>query len=106
MLHIHHHNGEVLLVNDFLLRDSTYIQDRCWNVEQPSAALDPEIQWLTSSPANHRLANFLKIKMLNGPAWHLHVAISASLCPIFCDAGTGFFFNIEKEIVKIGAISG
>ena len=34
-------------------------QDRRWNADKPSAALDPYIQtWLTTSPANHRPANF------------------------------------------------
>ena len=34
-------------------------QDRRWNTEKPSAALDPYIPtWLTTSPANHRPANF------------------------------------------------
>ena len=35
-------------------------QDRRWNADKPSAALDPYIlTWLTTSPANHRPANFL-----------------------------------------------
>ena len=35
------------------------IQDRRWNADKPSAALDPYIPtWLTISPANHRPANF------------------------------------------------
>ena len=34
-------------------------QDRRWNAEKPSAALDPWIPtWLTTSPANHKPANF------------------------------------------------
>ena len=34
-------------------------QDRRWNADKPSAALDPYIPtWLTTSPANHRPANF------------------------------------------------
>ena len=34
-------------------------QDRRWNADKPSAALDPYIPtWLTISPANHRPANF------------------------------------------------
>ena len=36
-----------------------YKQDRRWNADKPSAALDPYIPtWLTTSPANHRPANF------------------------------------------------
>ena len=36
-----------------------YWQDRRWNADKPSAALDPYIPtWLTTSPANHRPANF------------------------------------------------
>ena len=35
------------------------LQDRRWNADKPSAALDPYIPtWLTTSPANHRPANF------------------------------------------------
>ena len=35
------------------------VQDRRWNADKPSAALDPYIPtWLTTSPANHRPANF------------------------------------------------
>ena len=38
-----------------------YKQDRRWNADKPSAALDPYIPtWLTTSPANHTLANFWK----------------------------------------------
>ena len=34
-------------------------QDRRWNADKPSASLDPYIPtWLTTSPANHRPANF------------------------------------------------
>ena len=34
-------------------------QDRRWNADKPSAALDPYMPtWLTTSPANHRPANF------------------------------------------------
>ena len=34
-------------------------QDRRWNADKPSATLDPYIPtWLTTSPANHRPANF------------------------------------------------
>ena len=34
-------------------------QDRRWNADKPSAALDPYIPtWLTTSPANHRPDNF------------------------------------------------
>ena len=34
-------------------------QDRRWNADKPSAALDSYIlTWLTTSPANHRPANF------------------------------------------------
>ena len=34
-------------------------QDRRWNADKPSAALDPYIPtWLSTSPANHRPANF------------------------------------------------
>ena len=52
-------------------------QDRRWNADKPSAALDPYIPtWLTTSPANHRPDNF----------W--------------------FFFLHSKEIVKSGATSG
>ena len=52
-------------------------QDRRWNADKPSAALDPYIPtWLTTSPANHRPANF------------------------------SFFFSHSKEIVKSGATSG
>ena len=36
-------------------------QDRRWNADKPSAALDPYIPiWLTTSPANQRPANFWK----------------------------------------------
>ena len=36
-------------------------QDRRWNADKPSAALDPFIPTrLTTSSANHRPANFLK----------------------------------------------
>ena len=36
-------------------------QDRRWNADKPSAALDPYIPtWLTTSSANHRPANFWK----------------------------------------------
>ena len=53
-------------------------QDRRWNADKPSAALDPYIPtWLTTSPANHRPANF----------WL-------------------FLFKHWKEIVKSGTISG
>ena len=55
-------------------------QDRRWNADKPSAALDPYIPtWLTTSSANHRPANFSK----------------------------SFFFFLKhwKEIVKSGAIS-
>ena len=56
-----------------------HIQDRRWNADKPSAALDPYIPtWLTTLPANYRPANFLKT----------------------------FFFKHWKEIVKSGAISG
>ena len=55
-------------------------QDRRWNADKPSAALDPYIPtWLTTSPANYRPANFWK---------------------------TFFFLKHWKEIVKSGAISG
>ena len=55
-------------------------QDRRWNADKPSAALDPYIPtWLTISPANHRPANF----------WF----------DFF------FFFLHSKEIVKSGATS-
>ena len=38
---------------------SIYTQDRRWNADKPSAALDPYIPTgLTTSPANHRPANF------------------------------------------------
>ena len=48
-------------------------QDRRWNADKPSAALDPYIPiWLTTSPANQRPANFWK----------------------------SFFFKHWKEIVK------
>ena len=63
-------------------------KDRRWTAEQPSVALGLWIQtWLTTSPANHRPANFLKIKILNGPARRLRVAISASLCADFATHG-------------------
>ena len=53
-------------------------QDRRWNADKPSAALDPYIPtWSTISPANHRPANF----------WF------------------DFFFLHSKEIVKSGATS-
>ena len=56
----------------------TYRQDRRWNADKPSAALDPYIPtWLTTSSANHRPANFFF-----------------------------FFFLHSKEIVKSGATSG
>ena len=52
-------------------------QDRRWNADKPSTALDPYMPtWLTTSPANHRPANF----------W--------------------FFFKHWNEIVKSGATSG
>ena len=36
-------------------------QDRRWNTDKPTAALDPYIPtWLTTSPANHRPANLWK----------------------------------------------
>ena len=39
--------------------DGQHKQDRRWNADKPSAALDPYIPtWLTTSPANHRPANF------------------------------------------------
>ena len=57
-------------------------QDRRWNADKPSAALDPYIPtWLTTSPANYSPANFWKTSFF-------------------------FFWNIWKEIVKSGAISG
>ena len=38
-------------------------QDRRWNADKPSAALDPYIPtWLTTSPANQRPANFWRKK--------------------------------------------
>ena len=41
-------------------------QDRRWNADKPSAALDPYIlTWLTTSPANHRPANFCFFLFLN-----------------------------------------
>ena len=53
-------------------------QDRPWNADKPSAALDPYIPiWLTTSPANQRPAN----------VWI-------------------FFFEHWKEIVKSVALSG
>ena len=53
-------------------------QDRRWNADKPSAALDPHIPtWITTSPANHRPANIWKS-----------------------------FFSHWKEIVKRVAISG
>ena len=52
-------------------------QDRRWNADKPWATLDPYIPtWLTTSPANHRPANFWKS-----------------------------FFKHWKKIVKSGAIS-
>ena len=44
------------------MQHCNYIQqDRRWNAEQPSATLDPQSPtWLTTSPTNHRLANFWK----------------------------------------------
>ena len=62
------------------LMDALGKQDRRWNADKPSAALDPYIPtWLTTSSANHRPANFWK----------------------------SFFFFLKhwKEIVKSGAIS-
>ena len=54
-------------------------QDRRWNADKPSATLDPYIPtWLTTSPANHRPANFLFF----------------------------IFFLHSKEFVKSGATSG
>ena len=42
------------------------VQDRRWNADKPSAALDPYIPtWLTTSPANHRPANFWIFFFLN-----------------------------------------
>ena len=58
---------------------NTIKQDRRWNADKPSAALDPCIPtWSTTSPANYRPANFWKT----------------------------FFLKHWKEIVKSGAISG
>ena len=38
-----------------------HLQDRRWNADKPSAALDPYIPtWLTTSSANHRPTNFWK----------------------------------------------
>ena len=55
-------------------------QDRRWNADKPSAALDPYIPiWLTTSPAYQRPANFWK---------------------------SFFFFKHWKEIVKSVAFSG
>ena len=46
-----------LSVDDF--SDYDVVQDRRWNADKPSAALDPYIPtWITTSPANHRPANF------------------------------------------------
>ena len=64
--------------------DSTELiqQDRRWNADKPSAALDPYIPtWLTTSSTNHRPANFWKSFF--------------------------FFFFLKhwKEIVKSSAIS-
>ena len=43
-----------------------YKQDRRWNADKPSAALDPCIPtWWTTSPANYRPANFWKPFFLN-----------------------------------------
>ena len=54
-------------------------QDRRWNADKPLAALDPYIlTWWTTSPANHRPANFWK----------------------------SFFLKHWNEIVKSVAISG
>ena len=81
----HTHLGLLLLTKIIkfrvCIRKSKYIhvQDRRWNADKPSAALDPYIPtWLTTSPANHRPANF----------WFF------------------FFFLHSKEIVKSGATSG
>ena len=42
-------------------RVQQYWQDRRWNADKPSAALDPYIPtWLTTSPANQTPANFWK----------------------------------------------
>ena len=43
------------------LMDALGKQDRRWNADKPSSALDPYIPtWLTTSSANHRPANFWK----------------------------------------------
>ena len=48
-----------LSANAVLILGAQYKQDRRWNADKPSAALDPYIPiWLTTSPANHRPANF------------------------------------------------
>ena len=54
--------------NIFFNRDIyIFIQDRGWNADKPSAALDPYIPtWLTTSSANHRPANFWKSFLLEG----------------------------------------
>ena len=78
-------NGLKFCVQHYNKADETPVknnnlQDRRWNADKPSAALDPYIPtWLTTSSANHRPANFLK----------------------------SFFFFLKhwKEIVKSGAIS-
>ena len=48
---------------------------------------------------------FLKIKMLNGLAWHYRTAISASLCGVCCVSWTEFLFeenifSIERKLWK------
>ena len=40
----------------------------------------------------------LKIKMLNGPARHNHVVISASPCAFFAPHGKDYFWKKKKEI--------
>ena len=49
----------VRLTGSSAANDGNLLQDRRWNADKPSAALDPYIPtWLTTSPANHRPANF------------------------------------------------
>ena len=50
---------EPMLAHIYVIIGHNELQDRRWNADKPSAALDPYIPtWLTTSPANHRPANF------------------------------------------------
>ena len=70
-----HYSYQPILLKLFGAHKISSGQDRRWNAEKPSAALDPYIStWLTTSPDNHKFWNFC-------------------------------FLKIGREIVKSGAIS-